>query len=77
MAEGVIRLVDGRGRKYLTAGERERFLAAAAREARPERHTFALVLAHSGARLSEVLPRSWRCARGTSTWTRPRSGSAR
>ena len=55
MAEGVIRLVDGRGRKYLTAGERERFLTAATREERPERQTFALVLAHSGARLSEVL----------------------
>ena len=55
MAQGTIRLVDGRGRKYLTAGERERFLAAAAREARPERQTFALVLAHSGARLSEIL----------------------
>ena len=55
MAQGVIQLVDGKGRKYLTAEERERFLAAAAREARPERQTFALVLAHSGARLSEVL----------------------
>jgi len=55
MVQSTIRLVDGRGRKYLTAGERERFLAAAAREARPERQTFALVLAHSGARLSEIL----------------------
>ena len=55
MVQGTIRLVDGKGRKYLTAEERERFLAAAAREARPERQTFALVLAHSGARLSEVL----------------------
>ena len=55
MAQGVIQLVDAKGRKYLTAEERERFLAAAAREARPERQTFALVVAHSGARLSEVL----------------------
>ena len=55
MVQGTIQLVDGRGRKYLTAEERERFLAAAAREERPERQTFALVLAHSGARLSEVL----------------------
>ena len=55
MALGAIQLVDGRGRKYLTAAERARFLAAAAREPKPERQTFALTLAHSGARLSEVL----------------------
>ena len=55
MAQGIIQLADGRGRKYLTAEERERFLAAAARAKRPERQTFALTLAHSGARLSEVL----------------------
>ncbi len=55
MAQGIIQLADGRGRKYLTVEERERFLAAAAQEARPERQTFVLVLAHSGARLSEIL----------------------
>ena len=55
MVQGAIRLVDGRGRKYLTAEERERFLAAAAREPKPEQQIFALVLTHSGARLSEVL----------------------
>lgn len=55
MVQGAIQLVDGRGRKYLTAAERECFLAAAAREPKPERQTFALTLAHSGARLSEVL----------------------
>ncbi len=55
MAQGIIQLADGRGRKYLTAEERERFFAAAAQEARPERQTFVLVLAHSGARLSEIL----------------------
>ena len=31
MARGIIQLTDGRGRKYLTAEERERFLATAAR----------------------------------------------
>ncbi len=55
MALGAIQLVDGRGRKYLTAAERARFIAVAAREPKPERQTFALTLAHSGARLSEVL----------------------
>ena len=55
MVQGIIQLADGRGRKYLTAEERERFLTAAARAKRPERQTFALTLAHSGARLSEVL----------------------
>ena len=55
MAQGTIQLLDANGRKYLTHDERGRFLAAAAREERPERQTFALTLAHSGARLSEVL----------------------
>ena len=50
-----ISLVDRQGRKYLTREERERFLVAAAREPKPEHQTFALVLAHSGARISEVL----------------------
>lgn len=55
MVQGTIQLVDAKGRKYLTHQERGRFLAAAAREGKPERQTFALTLAHSGARLSEVL----------------------
>ncbi len=55
MVQGTIQLVDAKGRKYLTHEERDRFLAAAAREAKPDRQTFALTLAHSGARLSEVL----------------------
>ncbi len=55
MVQGTIDLIDSRGRKYLTADERKRFLEAAAREPKPERQTFALTLAHSGARLSEVL----------------------
>lgn len=55
MVQGTIQLIDAKGRKYLTHEERDRFLAAAAREAKPDRQTFALTLAHSGARLSEVL----------------------
>ena len=55
MTETSFTLVDRRGRKYLTEQERERFLAAAATEPTPDRQTFALTLAHSGARLSEVL----------------------
>ena len=49
-----LQLSDDRGRKYLTSGERERFLAAAAR-AEPKDQTFALALAHTGARVSEIL----------------------
>ena len=44
-----------KGRKYLTAEERERFFRAAVRTPKPEHQTFALTVAHSGARLSEVL----------------------
>lgn len=55
MVQGTIQLVDAKGRKYLTREERDRFLAAAAREEEPNRQTFALTLVHSGARLSEVL----------------------
>ena len=55
MAQGVIELVDAKGRKYLTAEERERFFRAAVRTPKPEHQTFALTVAHSGARLSEVL----------------------
>ena len=55
MTANTISLVDGRGRKYLTREERERFLQAAARAPKPEHQTFALAMAHSGARISEVL----------------------
>lgn len=41
-------------RKYLTASERRRFVEAAQRQP-PDVETFCLVLAHSGARVSEVL----------------------
>ena len=43
------------GRKYLTAEERCRFLEAAARARQPTDPTFALTLAHTGARVSETL----------------------
>ena len=55
MPETDFSLVDARGRKYLTAEERTRFLAAVGRDARTEVQTFALTLAHTGARISEVL----------------------
>ena len=47
--------VDARGRKYLAADERRRFLEVAARALRPADQTFALTLAHNGARVSEAL----------------------
>ena len=50
-----LQLVDARGRKYLAADERRRFLEAAARAPRPADQTFALTLAHTGARVSEAL----------------------
>ena len=50
-----IQLVDARGRKYLTAAERARFLAAAAHVKKPADRTFVLTIAHTGARVSEVL----------------------
>ena len=46
-----LQLVDARGRKYLAADERWRFLEAAARTSRPADQTFA----HTGARVSEAL----------------------
>lgn len=42
-------------RKYLSPEERQRFLATAARQTRPEVRTFCMVLAHSGCRISEAL----------------------
>ena len=55
MAAGVFELVNGKGRKYLTGDERERFIAAARADPRPAVQTFAATLAHTGARISEVL----------------------
>ena len=46
-----LQLVDTRGRKYLTADERQRFLEAARLAPRPADQTFALTLAHTGARV--------------------------
>ena len=50
-----LELVDSRGRKYLTADERRRFIAAAADVKKPSDQTFVLTIAHTGARVSEVL----------------------
>lgn len=55
MAEALFTLVGGRGRKYLTSGERARFLDAARADMRPQVQTFALTLAHTGCRISEGL----------------------
>lgn len=55
MSEPVFTLVGARGRKYLTAAERTRFLAAARADPRPAVQTFAATLAHTGARISEAL----------------------
>ena len=48
-------LVSRTGRKYLSAEERQRFIAAARRAVRPEVQTFALTLTFSGCRISEAL----------------------
>ncbi len=48
-------MVSRAGRKYLSAEERHRFIAAARRAARPEVQTFALTLTFSGCRISEAL----------------------
>ena len=50
-----LQLVDDRGRKYLTADERARFIAAAAHVKKPADQTSVLTIAHTGARVSEVL----------------------
>ena len=50
-----LQLVDARGRKYLTADERQRFLEAARLAPRPADQTFAHILAHTGTRVSEAL----------------------
>ena len=50
-----VQLVDDRGRKYLTLDERQRFIRAAAHVRKPVDQTFVLTIAHTGARVSEVL----------------------
>ena len=50
-----VQLVDDRGRKYLTVDERARFLRTAAHVKKPADQTFVLTIAHTGARVSEVL----------------------
>ena len=50
-----LQLIDEHGRKYLTADERRRFIAAAAHVKKPADQTFVLTIAHTGARVSEVL----------------------
>ena len=47
-------LLGARGRKYLTAEERNRFLAAVRKNPRPAVQTFAATLAHTGARIFEA-----------------------
>ena len=48
-------LVDARGRKYLTAAERARFLDAVARHPKPTVQTLVRTLALTGCRVSEAL----------------------
>ena len=48
-------LVDHRGRKYLTANERTRFLAAIRTHPKPTVQTLARTLALTGCRVSEAL----------------------
>ena len=48
-------LVDARGRKYLTAAERTRFLAAVRAHPKPTVQTLARTLALTGCRVSEAL----------------------
>ena len=55
MTDGTFTLVDARGRKYLTAKERERFLAAARAHPKPAVQTLARTLAMTGCRVSEAL----------------------
>ena len=51
MTESAFSLVDARGRKYLTAAERKRFLAAVRTHPKPAVQT----LAQTGCRVSEAL----------------------
>ena len=50
-----ISLVDRRGRKYLTAIERQRFIKVAGTDPTPIIQTFTLTLANTGCRISEAL----------------------
>ena len=54
-ADGKISLLDRRGRKYLTALERQRFVEVAQTDPNPEIQTFSLTLAYTGCRISEAL----------------------
>ena len=49
-----LQLVNARGRKYLTADKRQRFLEAARLTPRPADQTLTLTVAHTGARVSEA-----------------------
>ena len=55
MTDGTFTLVDARGRKYLTAGERGRFLSVARAHPKPGVQTLARTLAMTGCRVSEAL----------------------
>ena len=55
MTESAFSLVDARGRKYLTAPERQRFLAAVRTHPKPAVQTLAQTLALTGCRVSEAL----------------------
>ena len=55
MTDSTFNLVDARGRKYLTVGERERFLAAVRTHPKPAVQTLAHTLAMTGCRVSEAL----------------------
>ena len=54
-SDGNISLVDRRGRKYLTAIERQRLVEVAETDPIPAVQTFTLVLAYTGCRISEAL----------------------
>ena len=74
MTESTFSLVDARGRKYLTAAERKRFLAAVRTHPKPAVQTLAQTLALTGCRVSEDTRDS---GPATSTSRRARSGSRR
>ena len=55
MPQADFTLIDARGRKYLTAAERTRFLAAVRIHPKPAVQTLAQTLALTGCRVSEAL----------------------
>ena len=55
MTESTFSLVNARGRKYLTAAERKRFLAAVRTHPKPAVQTLAQTLALTGCQVSEAL----------------------